>query len=601
MTLATPLHIPGERVVTSGARYRTDDGGAGQGVADLWCTYAAVRALRWLLAVPADVPAWAAYLLDCQNADGGFGWQKGVRSDVWATYYCTQALRDLGRDIPRRRELRLWIGALATAEGGFGMTPGQAADLWATYYAVRTLRDVFGEPPTDVEALGRWLAVRQQAGGGIAWHPGSAHVDTRAAYYALCAWATAVDRSSSPPGIDAAALRAWLLSRQLADGGFTFGEQETDACLWATFRATRALAVLGVAPRDRARCASWIEARRQPGGAFARWPRYPVADVWACFSTVGALDTLGTPLAAGARDQVIAFLRGCQLADSGFTYREPAAAGDVLATAALCMLGARACETVPDEAQPGITSLVAWLHRAHLPYEGGVMYMPARGAEVRSTLWALAALNAAQAPPLSADRIADWLRRLQNPDGGFGFWSGRGSDVTATASAVECLAYLPDAHRLAIDRAGARAFLERCHHPDGLRFTPGGEAALAVTCQGLRTALLLGAHSLAEPLAAHIPRHASRLGGYAARPAAVPDLVSTYQAVLTLDVLGRPWSPTDVVRFVDRLRRPTGGYGWSPLSPTDGGPLALCLAELLRAAAVAHGRSAHAGLPRLNL
>src|SRR5438876_775861 len=109
----TLTHTPSV-IAPSMRRYLTDDGGASQGRADLWCTYAAVRALAWLDAKPRDIAACRQFLLDCQNANGGFGWQRGMQSDVWATYYCTQALAHLGVEVPRAAELSFWMESLAT-------------------------------------------------------------------------------------------------------------------------------------------------------------------------------------------------------------------------------------------------------------------------------------------------------------------------------------------------------------------------------------------------------------------------------------------------------------------------------------------------------
>lgn len=592
MMLAAARGVDLDAVLT---RYRTADGGASHKEADLWCTYATVRALAWLGERPADAEACASYLTGCQNADGGFAWQRGMSSDVWATYYCTQALQDLGVEVAGRDRLAAWVGRLATPDGGYGMTPGQPPDVWATYYGVRVQREVLGEPLPDLEALRHWLRATQRPEGGLAWSPESRSPDVRACYYAIHAWRYAAAGGIPGPGWNQGALVEWVRARQRPDGGFVFGDTGDEACLWATFRAIRALACLGALPRDPAACAAWVRGRRLVGQGFTRWASYGVADVWACFSAVGALTTLGDQLTGQEHREVIDFLRGCQLPRTGFTYRAPADAGDCLATAALCMLswvGGQSDAHKTDE-------LVAWLHRAHMPYEDGVMYMPARGAEVRCTLWALAALHLLGASSLDATRVRRWVRALQNPDGGFGLWLGRGSDVVATVSAVESLAHLSGDGLDAIDSRTSRTFLLACRGPGGMRLTPGGEVALRFTCQGVRALLLLDATEAAEALAAEIPAHASRLGGYASSPGGIPDLVSTYQAVLTLGRLGQQWDREGVRRLLNHLRRSSGGYAWSPLGRDDGGPLASCLAELLRHAAAADVISGL--LPRINL
>ena len=109
--------------------YKTQGGGACQRVADLWCTYAATRTLAWLNAQPLDIQGCRDFVLNCQNADGGFAWQRGMRSDIWATYYCSQTLVHLGCEIPRQAQLKNWVESLFTASGGFAMTPGQSSDI----------------------------------------------------------------------------------------------------------------------------------------------------------------------------------------------------------------------------------------------------------------------------------------------------------------------------------------------------------------------------------------------------------------------------------------------------------------------------------------
>ncbi|MEU5255558.1 prenyltransferase/squalene oxidase repeat-containing protein [Streptomyces longwoodensis] len=505
-----------------------------------------------------------------RNSDGGYAWQKGLASDVWATYYCTQALTDLGAGVPSRPELEQWLATTRDASGGFAMTPGQRADVWATYYAARTHAEVLGTDVPRPDGLRDWLAGLQRPDGGLGWYPGSKDSDVRACYYAATAWRAGFG-DAAPPW-DLPALTGWLDGRQAPAGGFVFHASARADDLWATFRAVRALAALGTGPRREADCVDWITARQPPGGSFTRWDDYPDADVWAAFSAVGALQTLGhRPRDTGA---VVAFLKECELPDGGFTYRPVAAAGDSLATSAL-LLASRA-----DEPSRG---LARWLHAAHLPYEDGVMYMPGRGAEVRCTLWAVSALAAAGHEQLDADRLVSWLRELQNSDGGFGYWHGRASDMVATASAVDLLAAL-GRRTDALDAPALRAFLDACRTDTGYRHSPGAAVTAATTAQGLRLLHRLdgpsgsAAREAAERL---LSPYASRLGGYGATSRSVPDLVSTYQVVLTRQTLGSPVDQPALERFLDRVRLADGTYAWSPLGHRAGGPLAAALGTLL--------------------
>ncbi|MFB7513154.1 prenyltransferase/squalene oxidase repeat-containing protein [Streptomyces sp. NPDC056144] len=566
---------------------RTSDGGARQGGADLWCTYAAVRTLTWLGGKPNDPEGTERFLLAARNQDGGYAWQKGLTSDVWATYYCTQALSDLGAPIPSRPELEQWLATTRDASGGFAMTPGQRADVWATYYAARTHADVLGTEVPEPDALRSWLAALQRPDGGLGWYPGSGESDVRACYYAATAWQ--VSFGDEPPPWELPLLLGWLGERQGAAGGYVFHDSARADDLWATFRAVRALAALGARPGREADCVDWITARQPAGGSFTRWDDYPDADVWAAFSAVGALQTLGG--APRDADAVAAFLKQCELPEGGFTYRPVAAAGDSLATAALLLTETAAGGEAPSDAQ------VRWLHTAHLSYEGGVMYMPGRGAEVRCTLWAVSALAAAGREQLDADRLASWLRLLQNSDGGFGYWHGRASDLVATASAVDILTVL-GRRTDELDTAALRSFADSCRAETGYRYSPGAAVTAASTAQGLRLLHRLGEdpdRPTPDPRTEAgrlLAPYASRLGGYGATARSVPDLVSTYQVVLTLQTLRLPVDRPPLERFLDRLRFPDGSYAWSPLGGRGGGPLATALGTLL---------TSGAPLPALNL
>lgn len=575
----------------------TCDGGARQPDPDLWCSYAAVRTLRWLGEKPADPPALTAFLLSRQNADGGFAWQRGLPSDVWATYYCTQALRDLGHPVPHRRLLADWLGLLRTATGGYGMTPGQPADIWATYYACRTYAEILNTAVPATGEVAGWLAGTQHRSGGLAWYPGSEQPDVRACYYGTAAWHAAGSEGRAP--WDTPRLVSWVRARQGPDGGFGFAAG-CAPCAWAAFRAVRALRALGSAPRDPSAAARWMASRRLAEGGYERWQGYGQADVWACFSAVGALTDLGAAPGPGDRASVATFVRRCQLPGSGFTYRDPDAAGDSLATAAALLagtLGRRAGDAVRREdptADARCRALSGWLRAAQLPAEGGVMYMPGRGAEVRCTLWAAEALRVAGAA-LDTARLREWITDLQNADGGFGAWQGRGSDLVSSVSAVETalVAGLPPS---TLDVAGTLRFLDRCKGDGGYGSVPGAAPTLAATAQAARALDILSDHDAATRLASRLPRWASALGGFASTPRGMPDLISTYQAALTGQALGLPLDRAALRRFLAKVR--TGsGYSWTPLGRQASGPLAACLGELLDR----YTLGAVSALPRLNL
>ena len=454
------------------------------------------------------------------------------------------------------------------------MTPGQSADVWATYYACRTYAEVLGRPVPDVAGLARWLRAAQHAAGGLSWAPGGAEPDVRACYYGALAWrAAAGDRR---PPWRTGALVAWLRGQQAADGGFGFAAGSA-SCSWAAFRAVRALGALGAQPRDVAALRTWLARRRLDSGGYERWAGYGQADVWACFTVVGALATLGgETLTPAERDAVAGFVQGCQLPGSGFTYRDPDAAGDSLATAAGLLLA--------HERRHDPRPLAAWLRAAQLPFEDGVMYMPGRGAEVRCTLWAVAALTT-DGKGLDDARLADMARPAAEPRRRLRLLAGtrigrrldrlgardgpRRGPAAARHGRRRRRAHVP---RHVRERRRLRTGARRRDDPE--RHRAGG--ARARTCSAIATPR--------SPPAAAIARCASLLGGFSARPRALPELICTYQAVLTQQVLGLPVDRAGLARFMTKVAA-GHGFAWSPVATTPGGPLADCLGALLSAAA----------------
>lgn len=553
--------------------------GLGAAEADLWCTYAAVRALRWLDRRDTVInPAGTAdYLRARRNSDGGYAWTRGMASDAWATFYCTQALHDLGAGPTDPAEIdrtARWLAATWTGEA-YGMQPGQHPDVWATHFSVRTQAQVTGREVPDPEALDRWLAGLQGADGGLSWTPEHAAAggsDVRACYYGVIAHAES--GAAGPPPWDVPALQSWLRGMQNPDGGFRLHADATTSCLWATYRATGALRTLGAEPTDSVAARDWIRARRGPTGAFVRWPGYDQEDVWASFCAVGALAALDASPAVDASPAaeqrvVSARLSSFACPSGGYTYVAPDRADDALTVSATVL-------REPDD--PRARELCRWLEGCRLPNEDGVMYMPGRGAEIRCTLWALAA-GAYADDPFSQEAISGWVGGLQNPDGGFGYWEGRGSDLVSTASALEILRVVGADPQSTLDTARLRRFVAVCHDGTEYANVPGGPARLRPGLHARRVLALLGDDRTADT-AELLVDHAVRGGGYADEGARIPDLLSTYEAAVTARRFGLSVDRGRLRRFLDRVHGPYG-VSWSPMAPQGGGPLADCLGTRL--------------------
>ncbi|WP_436501661.1 prenyltransferase/squalene oxidase repeat-containing protein [Actinokineospora sp. HUAS TT18] len=549
------------------------ENGVGTGDADLWCTYAATRTMAWLGRVDqlAGRDGTVEYLRSRQNSDGGYAWAKGMVSDAWATFYCTQAMRDIGAEPARTDRTARWLRTTWSGQA-YGMLPGQHPDVWATHFSTRTVTAVCAEPVPDAAALTAWLRSLQCEEGGLCWTPSDAdrgNVDVRACYYGVMAWRALAAESAEPPPWDVPKLVAWLRGQQDPSGGFRFAESADVPCLWATYRAVGALAALDAAPTDPAACVAWIMRLRGASGAFVRWAGYDVEDVWASFCAVGTLRLLDVPLAPVA-DAVAARLDELACPGGGFTYREPAAAADALTTSALVLAG--------DIDPARRAELRRWLEHCQMPNEGGIMYMPGRGSEVRCTLWALAA-GAFGDDPTARARIARWIGDLQNPDGGFGSWEGRGSDMVSTASAVEILRLLDAPPRSTVDTARLARFVQSCSTAAGHGNVPGAEPTLRAGLQAARVLSALGENA---PIADLLDRHRVRGGGFANEGNRLPDLLSTFESVLAADRAGLRIDTEHAERFLRSVDRP-GGTAWTPLTPDAGGPLADCAGTLLTA------------------
>jgi prenyltransferase beta subunit len=547
--------------------------GVGTGEPDLWCTYAAVRTLSWLDSLDGTErrDATLAYLVGRQNADGGYAWSKGMPSDAWATYYCLQAISDLGGVAPHQGRTADWLRATAAPSGGYGMVPGQTPDVWATHFSTRVAAELFGIDVPDRAGALRWLAELQAPDGGLTWSPQHAvdgRSDARACHYGVAAWRALRRVGPADPPWDVPSLIGWLRGRQDPGGGFRFTVDAGEPCLWATFRATTALRLLGAAP-DRTRdCVAWIDERRGETGSYVRWAGYPVEDVWAAFCAVGALRALDARSAIRA-EAVRARIAAMACPGGGYTYREPAAAADALSTAAAVL-----CRRADD---PELPRLRSFLDGCQLPNEGGIMYMPGRGAEVRCTLWTLAAGGVRD--PAARARVASWLAGLQNPDGGFGYWEGRGSDLVSSAAAAEICVHLGRLPGNLLDGQRLASFVDSCRAGNGFANVPGGEPGLRSGLHAHQIRAGLGACD-ADALAALLDRHGVRGGGFDNHGNRVPDLISTYDAVATADRFGVTVDETGLRALLDRIAT-ASGVAWTPLAPAGGGVLADCLGHLL--------------------
>ncbi|PCI04092.1 MAG: prenyltransferase [Hyphomicrobiales bacterium] len=543
-------------------------------VADLWCTYAACRTLKWLGVDmdPSHKEKTINVLQQRQNGDGGFAWSRGMRSDTWATFYCSQGLTFLIPDTLNKEALAGWADTTKSADGGYAMVPGQSSDIWATHYAVRVITEICQKPIHEIKALLSWLAKCQAEDGGLTWSPEHAvfkrKSDVRACFYGVAAWRAVAQISPSDPPFDTKRLVQWIKNQQTSSGGFQLNCGASEPCLWASYRASATLSMLAdrpLAPVDEYLCRTFGQ------NGPIRWQGYDIADIWAAFCWVGTAQANDFPITTEQKDQICRAIQKMALPSGGFTYREPNSAVDSLAVASAALIDSAS-------GRENFT-LVDWLNGCQMPNEGGIMYMPGRGAEVRCTHWALAA-GAIQNNQKAQTDLRNWLSGLQNPDGGFGYWEGRASDLVSTAAAAETAYTILEQPEM-LDAAAIRRFVSKCAKADGTySVVPGAESTARSTLQALRILNLLG-ENVTDQVRMVIDRHQVPSGGIAEHGKRLPDLATTYEAVITSKRVGLNHIIKDLELFLARLTHDKA-VAWNPMAPPTSELMPVALATLLK-------------------
>ena len=130
-----------------------------------------------------DGEAWSeglAYLLACQNPDGGWGLQKGESSCVFATTAVLAAIDDSRNGFASSTVLNngaAWLASQQNPDGGFGEPRSTVPETAAAYQAL-SAHNLAGAPATT--AKNRLLAIRNPAG-----HWNLSPLDTACAVRAL--------------------------------------------------------------------------------------------------------------------------------------------------------------------------------------------------------------------------------------------------------------------------------------------------------------------------------------------------------------------------------------------------------------------------------
>lgn len=550
-------------------------GGYGSRMFDLFTTWCEDDALSILGTSPANF-AETISALRSLGMGPGVGSHRGQPADAWSTAYAS-FLHRKGRGTPPPAFGHFLHGC--TSGGGFDMSANEKASMWSSAFAGRALATVFGEKLPDAHASVEWVASCQTRSGGLAWGPQWAPADqpdVRATCFGL-SWIQEAGHLGDLVGcLDAKAAVSWLRAQQDRSGGFRLNGHAR-ACLWATADASEALTILGADAVDSSGMVAFTISNLCADGGFRRSPDHRASDVWSTRNGLRALRVAGSLNPAVGAD-ARAFLRKCEVPDGGVGYRPNGDTGEAYTTSALIL-----ADLVDD-----VEAAVDFLH--DLDDGGGISYMPGRGAEARATCFVAAAARHA-GKPLAASRLVAWACRVRNPDGAWGIFEGRASTSTATCAVLASLAlsgHAAEACTPSTEGWIKARWAAAIENPD---------PDLVELSMLLRISHFASAAVDVEPLPAVLAENAVG-GGWRRTRKAVPDLVTTYQALLAHQALDGVKSHLGkAADWVVGLERPQGGPAWTPLARDGGGAIAVAFGHLIREGST----QPHTPLPDLTL
>jgi geranylgeranyl transferase type-2 subunit beta len=182
------------------------------GEIDTRFSYSALNCLALLGRLDAvDVDAAVAFVLRCQNWDGGFGVSPSAESHAGQIFCCIGALSIANRlDAVDADRVAWWLAERQLPSGGLNGRPEKKADVCYSWWVLSALSMLGRLHWIDADALARFILLCQDSDdGGIADKPGNQpdvyHTFFGAAGLSLLGWRDASAASDPPhalPAID---------------------------------------------------------------------------------------------------------------------------------------------------------------------------------------------------------------------------------------------------------------------------------------------------------------------------------------------------------------------------------------------------------------
>lgn len=237
---------------------------------------------------------WAAALLACQNADGGWPYHSGP-SWTEPTALALLALRSLQSNLSEEERARQWLWSMQRDDGGFRPTPSVNESTWVTAPALLALlarpasetakrsavQWLLGQKPRTagaaIDLLRRLIGAPSQpsAAGGASWFPGTAAwvIPTSWKAIALRSAVSRISDASLRGGLlqEVLAAQQYLWSRRLPDGGWNHGGTYALSEKVESYPETTAFVRLALHDFAPAQSGSSVETKRARSMSIETW------------------------------------------------------------------------------------------------------------------------------------------------------------------------------------------------------------------------------------------------------------------------------------------------------------------------------------------
>jgi len=226
----------------------------------LKATFFAIKGLDLLGSGPSNITKTLEYLVNWTLTNDGYGGHPGETSSLRETFDAVAALTLSDTPVYNTQSLLNFVNSYRNPDGGYGITGSFTESTLRTVEIYNMLGDPFPNPQETIT----FLQGLQQSNGGFSKKTGSTVTYVVSSYRAI----RALEILGALP-IDVAKAIDYLKSNQNSDGGFGGFVGDTSD-ISSTYRAVRALNILGSTPTDVTAAIQFLKNSQNPDGGFKR-------------------------------------------------------------------------------------------------------------------------------------------------------------------------------------------------------------------------------------------------------------------------------------------------------------------------------------------